>query len=232
MELWNRKVSSEELTQLASVFECDVNELLWQETKVSEEHKQSTQHYGIKQLILYISQHLAGNGNFGETLLNKLLYFTDFNYFERTWRLISWNEKYIKMPYWPVPKNITEILSEMERDGQIQRVNTLFRGYSIKKIFPLQEPDMTYFYAIDKKNKEQEENYKPYEDLPNTIEIIDDVLDKYGHWTASMLSERSHLDVPYKSTDTYWDEIEPEMVFQRKTAFIANPHNLDDDEDN
>jgi DNA-binding XRE family transcriptional regulator len=228
IELWNRKVSSKELTQFASIFECDVNELLWQETKITyDEKNKENNHYGIKQLILYIAQNLAWNSNFGETLLNKLLYFADFNHFERTWRLISWNEKYIKLPYWPVPENILEILAEMEKDGQIQRVNSLFRGYTQKKVIPLQEPDMSYFYKKDKENKQKEENYEPYEDLPNTIEIIDDVLNKYGHWTASMLSEWSHLDIPYKSTDSFWDEIEPEMVFYRTNAFITNQHNLD-----
>jgi len=63
----------------------------------------------MKQLILYITSQLSSKENFGETLLNKLLYFVDFNFCEWTGELMT-QETYRKLPYGPVPKEIMNIL--------------------------------------------------------------------------------------------------------------------------
>lgn len=230
IELWNRKISSEELTQFALIFECDVNVILGKEVVEARKATTIDPHYVIKQLILYIASKLTDRENFWETLLNKLLYFTDFNYYEWTGNLIT-NEQYIKMPYWPVPKNITQILQEMEQDWQIKRVAASFHGHPQKKIKVIAEPDGSVFDAIRKTHKKTKNNYTPYEDLPTPIDIAREVLEKYWYRTASALSKWSHDDIPYASTDHYGEEINPALVFYRKEAFVANPHNLDNEDD-
>ncbi len=231
IELWNRKISTEELTKFAVVFECDPNELLGEVVTIEQKNTTNDPHYVVKQLILYIASKLTDRENFWETLLNKLLYFTDFNYYEWTWELIS-NEKYIKMPYGPIPKNITKILEEMEQDWLIKRVTASFHWHAQKKVKAIAEPDLAIFDTIRNKHKQPDDNYTPYDDLPTPIEIVTDVLQKYWHWTASALSERSHNDIPYSSTSKHWEEIEPALVFYRKESFVSNHHNLkvEDDE--
>jgi hypothetical protein len=55
----------------------------------------------------------------------------------------------------------------------------------------------------DKINKQKKENYKPYNDLPSSKKIVDDVLTRYENWTAKSLSDLSHEDTPYRATEKY-----------------------------
>jgi hypothetical protein len=53
--------------------------------------------YKMMQTILYILSKCAGKPNVGKIVLNKLLYFADFNHYEKYWESIT-EDKYIKMP--------------------------------------------------------------------------------------------------------------------------------------
>jgi hypothetical protein len=43
----------------------------------------------------------------------------------------------------------------------------------MKKIIALKEPNLKTFEKIDRENRQEKSNYKPYEDLPTPTEIID-----------------------------------------------------------
>jgi hypothetical protein len=43
----------------------------------------------------------------------------------------------------------------------------------MKKIIAIKEPNLKTFEEIDRENKQEKPNYKPYDDLPTTKEIID-----------------------------------------------------------
>jgi len=158
-------------------------------------------------------------------MLNKLLYFSDFNYYEWTGNLISW-VNYRKLPFGPVPENINDILEQMQKDWEIAIQDEQRYDYSIKKIISLKQSNLEIFEKIDKENRKEKENYKPYDDLPTPKEIIDQVLTKFKDWNSNSISELSHEDTPYKVAKNFWNIINPTHVFYRSKSFIVNPHNL------
>src|SRR5690606_3540341 len=77
----------------------------------------------FKQIFLYILEKCAGKPNVGETVLNKLLYFSDFNYYELYEEHLS-GLKYRKLPYGPVPDILDSFIEKMVSEEQISRIKT------------------------------------------------------------------------------------------------------------
>lgn len=227
-ELWERKISAEELHRAAQFFETDLNAFFVAEVTKKSTKKQD-KHHIMKQVILYLSNKLADKPNYGETLLNKLLYFVDFDYFEWTGELVT-GETYLKQPYGPVPAQITSILDEMEKDGEIARTSSSYHWYPQKKIKAIADPDMSVFEEVDIEMQKELDNYTPYPDLPTVQEIMNLIIAKYGSWSASAVSDWSHRDKPRLAAENIGDELKPGLVFYRNKPFIANPHNLVDGE--
>ena len=63
-------------------------------------------------LILYILSQSYNNAAFGKTMLCTLLYFIDFNYYERYGKLLT-HETYIKSKKGIKPKHFHEIIQEL-----------------------------------------------------------------------------------------------------------------------
>ena len=63
--------------------------------------------------------------------------------------------------------------------------------------------NLDLFKNTDKENKKEKSNYKPYEDLPESKKIVDDVLNRFIDWKASDISELSHEDTPYKASKNF-----------------------------
>gem|GEM_PF-2084987 len=115
----------------------------------------------------------------------------------------------------------------MLEDSEIAIKKEKIHDFYTQKIIVLDENnDFEVFNETDKINKEIKENYTPYEDLPSSKKIVDDVLNKYENWTANAISDLSHEDTPYKVVKNYGDVINPTHVFYRSKSFIVNHHNL------
>ncbi len=216
VENWKRKFKEKEVEKVAELFEKTLSYFY------EEKEKKEDKNYKLKQLILYISKKTEDIPSFWKTVLNKLLYFSDFNYYEWTSELIT-GSNYKKLPFWPVPENITEILNEMKNDWEIAIKETTFHNYSQQKIIAVKEPDLSFLENLDNFAKKEFSHMKW---LPNVIEIIDDVLNKFSHWTANQISEWSHMDTPYKASKNIWDNIRPGLVFYRSESFVTNPNNI------
>ena len=76
IESWIRKIKDEELQKIADFFELSPSTLAWNRKHRSE----NDQNRKMKDMILYISTILKDREGFWKTVLNKLLYFSDFNY--------------------------------------------------------------------------------------------------------------------------------------------------------
>lgn len=230
IEIGERSIKTEELKKFSDIFEIDVNDLLGAKNlSKDKEFDSKDKHYKIKQLILYVSSKLTSKQNFWETLLNKLLYFIDFDYYEWTGCTIT-DEEYIKLPYGPVPNKMREIIDEMQKNWQIKIISRAYFGRIQKTIIPLVDANISFLDEINIKNNKSYDNYSPYPDLPHPKKLIWWVLEKYWSWNADALSNRSHNDVPYLSTKNIKETISPGLVFYRKPWYIVNPHNLPDEE--
>ena len=152
----------------------------------------------FKNVLLYLLERCAGKPNVGETVLYKLLYFIDFNYYEIYEEQLT-GASYRKLPHGPVPYKIDKILKDMEDHNELQKIETDFHGYKQKRYLPLRKPELTKLLASEK-------------------EVIDHVLDQLSDTTAKGISLFSHNDIPWKATKE-GDEIDYELVFYRTLPY-------------
>lgn len=152
----------------------------------------------FKNVLLYILEKCAGKPNVGETVLYKLLYFSDFNYYELHEEHLT-GAKYRKLPFGPVPQKLDTIIHQMMKDGQLQRVKSEYHGYAQTRYLPLEKPDLKELKASEK-------------------EVIDHVIEQMSDWSASMISNYSHKDLPWEVTEE-GKEISYELAFYRELPY-------------
>lgn len=204
IELWERSIKTEELKRFSEVFEISTDDLIKSEKKkkIHILSKEKDQLYKFKQTFLYILNKCAQKPNIGKTVLNKLLYFSDFNFYEKNYTSITWVD-YAKLPKWPVPQNMDAIISEMEQEQLIKQIEVPYFNYHQQRVIPLITPDMNIFTAAE-------------------IIEIDDVLAKYSDKSADWLSDRSHNDMPYKATKNIGDIISYGLVGYRDQMYSVS----------
>jgi transcriptional regulator with XRE-family HTH domain len=217
IELGKRNITAGELLQLSERLEVSMDGLLaknfdmTKEDLPSEKSKKAEktqerisvptlQVDKFKQVLLYVLERCAGKPNVGETVLNKLLYFIEFNYYER------YEEHFIgatfkKLQFGPVPVNMDKILNQMEADGQVKMFKTDYYGLLQKRFFPLDKPDLKNLNARE-------------------IEVVDQVLNQFIDFSARAISEYSHKDMPWKATNE-GEVINYELAFYREPPFSA-----------
>lgn len=219
-ELGNRSVDILELQKLSQVLGFSLDDFMSQsfsakqkvqaseelETKKAPERISvpTLQVHKLKNVLLYILEHCAGKPNVGETVLYKLLYFCDFNYYELYEEHLS-GAKYRKLPYGPVPQHLDAIVNEMIGKGQLKRVKTAYHGYPQTRYLPLEKADLTELLASEK-------------------EIIDRVIEQMSDWSAAAISNYSHKDMPWLASKD-GEEINYELAFYREAPYSARNYN-------
>ena len=214
MELGNRNIDVLELLTLSIVLGFSLDEFISENFEFSQEIEgkaesnitKTTERISVptlqinkfKNVLLYILEQCAGKPNVGETVLNKLLYFSDFNYYELYEEHLT-SAKYRKLPFGPVPQKLDTILNQMIDAGQLQRVKTEYHGYPQTRYLPLIKADLTGLKASEK-------------------EVIDGVLRQMSDWSASYISDYSHKDLPWEVTEE-GKELSYELVFYRELPY-------------
>ncbi|PIY03630.1 MAG: XRE family transcriptional regulator [Bacteroidetes bacterium CG_4_10_14_3_um_filter_31_20] len=158
----------------------------------------------FKNVLLYILERCAGKPNVGETVLYKLLYFSDFNYYELYEEHLT-GAKYRKLPYGPVPQKIDTIIGQMMESRQIKRIKTEYFDTMQTRYIPLVKADLTTLGASEK-------------------EVIDKVIEQMSDWSATAISNYSHKDLPWEVTDEGKD-ISYELAFYREQPYSVRVYN-------
>ncbi|MCX6235788.1 MAG: DUF4065 domain-containing protein [Bacteroidetes bacterium] len=162
----------------------------------------------FKNVLLYILERCAGKPNVGETVLYKLLYFSDFNYYELYEEHLT-GATYRKLPYGPVPQKLDTIINQMIEKNDLQRVKTDYHGYPKIRYLPLVKADLTGLKASEK-------------------EVIDRVIAQMSDWSATAISDYSHNDLPCEVTDE-GKEISYELAFYRELPYSVRVYDENDD---
>jgi transcriptional regulator with XRE-family HTH domain len=152
----------------------------------------------FKNTLLYILERCAGKPNVGETVLYKLLYFSDFNYYELYEEHLT-GATYRKLPFGPVPQKIDHIIQQMIEQGQLQRVKTVYRGFAQTRYLPLVKPNLKELMASE-------------------TDTIDGVIEQMSDWSAAVISQYSHKDMPWLASKD-GEEINYELAFYREAPF-------------
>ncbi len=152
-----------------------------------------------KQVILYLCAKL-GKEVKGKKKLAKLLYFIDFDFYEKNQKHFI-GDTYKALPMGPFPVSMEAVTKEMVKDGslKIDSINE-WDGYAPTETYTgLQSPTDADFTKEEK-------------------EMLDRVIQKYGHLNGKQLEDLTHAEAPYSGTKPN-EEIFYELAFYRGTDF-------------
>ena len=157
----------------------------------------------FKQVLLYILNKVGSKPNIGETVIYKLLYFIDFNYYEKYEEQLI-GATYIKNRYGPTPLEFKKVVEKMEKNRDLKKIKDAYFQYPQTKYLPLRQPDLVSINA-------------------NEIKLIDEVLEKLSDMSAQQISDYSHEDVPWLTTRN-GAAINYEAVFYRTAQYSVRKY--------
>lgn len=219
VENGERKISAEEIAALAKLFnlssdllldiEKDMKVILEKPKKEGLAKKPdmriSVPQRNIdkfKEVLLYILNKVGSKPNVGEAVLYKLLYFIEFDFYEKYEEQMV-GATYIKNHYGPTPKEFIKIVEEMEGE-ELSKVKDKYFQYPQTKYLPLRPPNLTILKAHE-------------------IKMIDEVLNNLSDMNASEIRDYSHGDVPWLTTED-GKVIDYESVFYRTTPYSVRSY--------
>jgi transcriptional regulator with XRE-family HTH domain len=156
----------------------------------------------FKEVLLYILNKVGSRPNIGESVIYKLLYFIDFDFYEKYEEQLI-GATYIKNRYGPTPVEFKKIVEGM-LGKDIIRVEDKYFQYPQTKYLPIREADLKKLSAHE-------------------VAVIDRVLERLGHLNGVQVSEYSHNDVPWLTGED-GKPIEYESVFYRTPAYSVRKY--------
>lgn len=157
----------------------------------------------FKEVLLYILEQIGARPNIGVAVICKLMYFIDFDYYEKFEEQLI-GAKYIKNHFGPTPVAFSEIVKQMEKDGDLIHVTKKYFQHDQKKYLPRRSADLLNFSAQEK-------------------ELIDWEIERFKDFNATKMRDYSHKDVPWIGADDL-QLINYEAVFSRTDEFSVRQY--------
>jgi len=220
IESGERKITAEELVLLAKKFNITLENLIdpgitprislpekenspeavEKEIRISVPQKNLDK---FKEVLLYILGRVGSLPNVGETVLYKLLYFIDFDYFEMYEEQLI-GASYQKNHHGPTPVEFRKIVERMIKEHEIEKVKSEYFNFPQTKYLPLRSADLSKLNA-------------------NEIHMIEKVLSRFADWNATQISDYSHKDIPWITTEN-GKIISYESVFYRTAPYSVRQY--------
>jgi transcriptional regulator with XRE-family HTH domain len=157
----------------------------------------------FKEVLLYILERIGARPNIGEAVVCKLMYFIDFDYYEKYEEQLV-GARYIKNHFGPTPVAFPEIISQMEKDGDLTHISKKYFQHDQKKYLPLRSANLSNFSAQEK-------------------ELIDWEIERFKDFNAAKMRDYSHKDVPWIGANDL-QPINYEAVFSRTDEFSVRQY--------
>lgn len=148
----------------------------------------------FKEVLLYVLEKVGSKPNVGMTVLYKLLYFIDFDYYEKFEEQLM-GATYIKNHFGPTPLEFKKVVSAMIEDGELEEVRSKYFKKDQTKYFPIRRAKISLLNGQE-------------------IKHIDEVISRLSDKNATELSDYSHKDVPW-ITAGEGEALNYESVFYR-----------------
>ncbi|OGZ43457.1 MAG: hypothetical protein A3J55_02795 [Candidatus Ryanbacteria bacterium RIFCSPHIGHO2_02_FULL_45_17b] len=215
IEHGERELTIPEAKKLAALFDMSLENFLAEKdvelkvtiTKVKKKVAQKTKEEirisvpqekaeKFEQVLLYILSKIGGKPNIGQTVLYKLLYFIDFDYYEKFEEQLI-GAKYIKNHYGPTPVMFAKFIERLEKKGKVEKIKSKFYKHEQTKylVNPNEPLNLSALSAQE-------------------LAHIDWEIDRLGDLTATQISALSHLDTPWVAAKDR-EPLEYEHVFYR-----------------
>jgi len=186
--------------QLEDIFDVSFHALNNNKPKPKRVIDNEEEYIKIKNLIMYILDKTAQLPNVGKTVLYKILYFCEFDWFELTGKRLTGMD-FVKLPRGPAPAGFDDVIKKMTAEEVVVPVNAKYMGYIQQR------------YLINEK-------------VPHDLwqgrekEVIDRVIHKLKDMNAKEISNYSHGDLPWKATKDM-ELIDINLAYQREYPYSA-----------
>jgi transcriptional regulator with XRE-family HTH domain len=132
----------------------------------------------LREVLLYVIEKVGAKPNVGETVLYKLLYFIDFDYYEKYGRSIT-GLTYVRNHFGPTPtKSFVGVVEGMQEKGELDIAETPYFSHKQRKYLPTVSSELQSLSA-------------------NELDHINDELIRLADKSATELTELSHKDIPW-----------------------------------
>jgi transcriptional regulator with XRE-family HTH domain len=158
----------------------------------------------FKEVLLYLLEKVGARPNIGETAIYKLLYFIDFDYYEKFEEQLI-GATYIKNHFGPTPVEFKKITDQMIEKGEIEKIKSSYFQHDQKKYLPRRNADLKVLSGQE-------------------IQHIDEVLARLAWKNAAELSDYSHTDTPWM-VHKIGEKISYETVFYRDNDHSVRSYN-------
>jgi transcriptional regulator with XRE-family HTH domain len=198
-----------ELKALAELYNTTADELLSGEQAggfdigaLNSEFVQITPEFDprkFEEVLLYLTAKVGALPNVGETVLYKLLYFIDTDYYEQFGRSIT-GLSYVKQKFGPTPKQnqFRKVVESMTKADEIEIAQSDYFKHKQKKYLPHRMANLEVLSGAEVKH-------------------IDKEIERLAGKNAHELSELSHQDTPWLATKL-GKEIDYQLVMYRTAA--------------
>lgn len=157
----------------------------------------------FQNVLLYVLSKVGGKPNVGETVLHKLLYFIDFDYYERYEESLT-GATYIRNHHGPTAVELGRILEKLQEQGHVKAVKVPYYGRPQRKYLSCVRPDLEGFSARE-------------------VTHIDEVLNRLSDKNAREIEQYSREDLPWQVAQD-GRPIDYESVFYRDEKYSVRSY--------
>ena len=149
----------------------------------------------FRELILYLAERSEAHPRFGETKLNKLLFYSDFIAYRELGRPIT-GARYQRLRWGPAAVPLMPVQAEMEAEGQLVVRTGLLGTRAQQRPIALRSPDLSKFNGAE-------------------IALVDDLIEELWDLYAVEVSDRSH-ELPA------WQVAADREIIPYETAYVES----------
>lgn len=161
----------------------------------------------LAELILYISQELASEPNYGSTHLYKALFFADFLAYAKFGNPIT-GDSYAREKHGPVGRTVRQVRREMAHDGELAEretpVKDVPKPMTLKTPIARRAPDLSVFSKPE-------------------LELVDQVIHTFRGWRAGAISKYTH-------ELAQWHTVPLNETIPYESIFVAQDQRMTDAE--
>lgn len=230
LELGNRKLDAVELSTIMQRFNLSADDFLFrdieglsvdeakkspvrQDPRADRELRVSAPNFQLEKMrsvLLCLAEETAGKPEVDERFLGFLLYFTDFDHYERYESQVT-GAKYIKRSTGPSALEFEPVLAKLVEDKLLMRINAETDDGIRFKYIPLKEPDLRHLSATEKY-------------------MIENVAKRFKEWRFEKISDFVKGDMPYLASDLN-TTIDYNLAFYREDDYTRRKYNEDEREE-
>ena len=149
----------------------------------------------MKQVVLYFLEHI-NNVHLGRTKLMKLLYFVDFDHYEKHGEPIT-GAVYRKLPHGPVPTKVEKLIKKMVEKGEAREIRAQNANYTQHRLITLNA------------------KFNPSLFTGAELQTLERVAAEWADATAADIETATHREAPWASTED-GKQIDYELAHYRR----------------